>query len=181
LDKAREFLEARGWQGEILPVKSVGVQGDGRTYAHPCLMRGLRDWRLADAAATELLNRLREVNRAVLELGALPGDYAPEAAECTRERLDFLREADGLCTEALRQAHLYDAVWQMPAVLLPLSKGGKPVLVLRPVLSSEAMTARFAELPFALLDALWEKLRALGAGALLYDVTHKPPGTIEWE
>jgi GMP synthase (glutamine-hydrolysing) len=53
--------------------------------------------------------------------------------------------------------------------------------VLRPVSSSEAMTARFAELPFAVLDALWEELRGLGAGALLYDVTHKPPGTIEWE
>ncbi len=180
-EKARVCLQARGLAGEILPVKSVGVQGDARTYAHPCLIRGTRDWRWADAAATELLNRVREVNRVVLEVHALPGSYAPAAAECSRARLDLLRELDALGTEALRRSGLYDAVWQMPVVLLPLSKGEKPAVVLRPVSSNEAMTARFAELPFPWLDSLWEELRRAGAGALLYDVTHKPPGTIEWE
>jgi len=43
------------------------------------------------------------------------------------------------------------------------------------------MTARFAALPFPLLDKLWTALKAAGAGAMLYDITHKPPGTIEWE
>jgi GMP synthase (glutamine-hydrolysing) len=66
-------------------------------------------------------------------------------------------------------------------VLLPLEKGGKPVVVMRPVISSEAMTARFAPLPFPLLDRLWARLEKAGVGALLYDITHKPPGTIEWE
>lgn len=186
--RAEEALESKGLGGEVLPVKSVGVQGDARTYAHPCLIRGTRDWRAADVAATDLLNRVRAVNRVVLEVAAVPGPYVPIAQECTRDRLDFLREADALCMAALKKNDLYAAVWQMPVVLLPLLKGekgpenpGKPVLVLRPVSSSEAMTARFAELPFAVLDALWKELAALGAGALLYDVTHKPPGTIEWE
>jgi GMP synthase (glutamine-hydrolysing) len=179
--RAEEVLEVKGLGGEVLPVKSVGVQGDARTYAHPCLIRGTRDWRAADLAATDLLNRVRAVNRVVLEVAADAGPYLPVAQECTRDRLDFLRDADALCTAALKKNDLYAAVWQMPVVLLPLLKGGKPVLVLRPVSSSEAMTARFAELPFAVLDALWKELAALGAGALLYDVTHKPPGTIEWE
>ena len=179
--RAEEVLEAKGLAGEVLPVKSVGVQGDARTYAHPCLIRGTRDWRDADAAATDLLNRVRAVNRVVLEVAAEAGPYLPIAQYCTKDKLDFLRDADALCTTALRKNDLYAAVWQMPVVLLPLSKAGKPVLVLRPVSSSEAMTARFAELPFGVLDALWADLRALGAGALLYDVTHKPPGTIEWE
>jgi GMP synthase (glutamine-hydrolysing) len=179
--RVNETLWAGGLSGEVLPVKSVGVQGDSRTYAHPCLIRGTRDYRSADAAARELLNRVRAVNRVVLEVHALPGSYAPAPAECSRERLDFLREADALCTNALRRENLYEAVWQMPVVLLPLTKGGKAALVLRPVLSSEAMTARFAELPFTFLDSLWTDLRLLGAGALLYDITHKPPGTIEWE
>jgi len=177
----KEILSARGLSGEILPVKSVGVQGDGRTYAHPCLLRGTRDWKLADAVTTELLNRVRAVNRVVIEIGAVEGSYILEAAECTPDRLNFLREADSLCTHALREGKLYGLVWQMPVVLLPLLKGGKPALVMRPVLSSEAMTARFAELPFPWLDALWKRLQDLGSGALLYDVTHKPPGTIEWE
>jgi GMP synthase (glutamine-hydrolysing) len=181
LARVEETLEAKGLAGGILPVKSVGVQGDARTYAHPCVIRGTRDWGAADGAATDLLNRVRAVNRVVLEVAAEEGPYLPVAQECTKDKLDFLRDADALCTAALRENDLYAAVWQMPVVLLPLSKGGKPVLVLRPVSSSEAMTARFAELPFAVLETLWNGLRALGAGALLYDVTHKPPGTIEWE
>ena len=90
--------------------------------------------------------------------------------------LDFLREADDICTQFLMSENLYATVWQMPVVLVPLEKGGKPVIVLRPVVSSEAMTARFATLPFPLLDQLWDRLKAAGVGALLYDITHKPPG-----
>ncbi len=180
-NKVNEVLQAKGLTGEVLPVKSVGVQGDARTYAHPCLIRGTRDYQIADVATTELLNRVRSVNRVVLEIQALDGAYTATAMECNRTHLDFLRETDAICTQTLYREKLYESVWQMPVVLLPLLKGGKPVFVLRPVLSSEAMTARFAELPFAVLDALWKELRTLGAGALLYDITHKPPGTIEWE
>lgn len=175
------ILAAAGLTGEILPIKSVGVQGDARTYAHPGLIRGTREWKLADETATVVLNRVRAVNRIVLETHAAEGAYTPIPLYCESDSLNLLREADALCTGALKRENLYAAVWQMPVVLLPLTKGGGPVFVLRPVSSSEAMTARFAELPFALLDALWKELRALGAGALLYDVTHKPPGTIEWE
>lgn len=177
------LLEARGVSGAILPIRSVGVQGDARTYAHPGLVRGLRDWNAADELATVVLNRVRAVNRIVLETHAVDGAYEAVAQACDKTHLDLLREADALCTAALQKANLYGEVWQMPVVLLPLRKGGKPVFVLRPVSSSEAMTARFAGLPFGMLDALWQDLSALpgGAGALLYDVTHKPPGTIEWE
>ena len=52
---------------------------------------------------------------------------------------------------------------------------------MRPVNSSEAMTANFAEIDFNLLEKLWLSLKEAGAGSLWYDVTHKPPGTIEWE
>jgi GMP synthase (glutamine-hydrolysing) len=167
--------------GEVLPVESVGVQGDGRTYAHPCLLKGTRDWDRADKIAVALTNRVREVNRVVLEIGALDGAYKSVAAQCDKPRLDLLREVDDICTQFLLDENLYASIWQMPVVLVPMEKGGKPVIVLRPVVSSEAMTARFATLPFLLLDSLWGKLKAAGVGALLYDITHKPPGTIEWE
>lgn len=185
-DKVRNFLAAESsgsekLDGEVLPVESVGVQGDERTYAHPCLLRGTRDWERCDRVSTAMTNRVRGVNRVVLEIGALPGGYQAVPAECDKPRLDFLREADDICTAFLTSENLYSAVWQMPVVLLPLEKNGKPVLVLRPVDSSEAMTARFATMPFPLLDALWLRLKSAGVGALLYDVTHKPPGTIEWE
>lgn len=179
--RVRTQLAAEGLEGEVLAVESVGVQGDSRTYAHPCLLRGPRDWDLCDRVSTALTNRVREVNRVVLEIGALGGVYRPVAAECEKSRLDFLREADAICTDFLVAEDLYASTWQMPVVLLPLEKAGKPVIVIRPVVSSEAMTARFATLPFPLMDRLWAKLKAAGVGALLYDITHKPPGTIEWE
>ncbi|MBW8889760.1 MAG: glutamine-hydrolyzing GMP synthase [Fibrobacteres bacterium] len=179
--KVLATLAPEGLDGEVLPVESVGVQGDARTYAHPLLLRGLRDWEKSDKLAVALANRIREVNRVVLELGALPGPYKTVAAQCDKPRLDLLREADDICTRFLEAENLYATLWQMPVVLLPLEKGGQPVFVLRPVISSEAMTARFAALPFPLLDKLWTALKAAGAGAMLYDITHKPPGTIEWE
>lgn len=179
--KVQAHLAPEALEGEVLPVESVGVQGDARTYAHPLLLKGPRDWEKADKLAVALTNRIREVNRVVLELGALPGPYKAVAAHCDKPRLDLLREADDICTRFLEAENLYATLWQMPVVLLPLEKGGQPVYVLRPVISSEAMTARFAALPFPLLDKLWTALKAAGAGALLYDITHKPPGTIEWE
>lgn len=180
-EKVRAHLAAEGLEGEVLPVESVGVQGDSRTYAHPCLVRGTRDWDKLDNTAVALTNRVRDVNRVVLEIGALPGSYTPVTLQCDKPHLDFLREADNICTEFLYQENLYATLWQMPVVLLPLEKGGKPAIVMRPVNSSEAMTASFAPLPFPLLDALWARLQKAGVGALLYDITHKPPGTIEWE
>ncbi|MEO6098279.1 MAG: glutamine-hydrolyzing GMP synthase [Fibrobacteria bacterium] len=179
--KVEALLAAEGLAGEVLPIESVGVQGDGRTYAHPCLLKGPRDWDQADKLSVALTNRVREVNRVVLELGALSGGYKSVVARCEKSRLDFLREADDICTQFLTEENLYASIWQMPVVLVPMEKGGKPVIVLRPVVSSEAMTARFAIIAFPLLDKLWERLKAAGVGALLYDITHKPPGTIEWE
>lgn len=181
-ERIQALLAAEGLEGEVLPIESVGVQGDGRTYAHPCLLKGPRDWDKADRISVSLTNRVREVNRVVLELGSLPGSgYKSVAAQCDKPKLDLLREIDDLCSRFMVAENLYATIWQMPVVLVPLEKAGKPVIVLRPVVSSEAMTARFAAIPFNLLDGLWEKLREAGVGALLYDITHKPPGTIEWE
>ncbi len=180
--KVHSALSIEGLEGEVLPVESVGVQGDARTYAHPILLRGPKDWELCDRISTLLTNRIREVNRVVLEIGAMPGGaYVPVAAECDASRLHFLREADSICTDFLMESNLYSSVWQMPVVLLPLTWCDKPVIVIRPVVSSEAMTATFASLPFPELEKLWHRLAQAGVGALLYDVTHKPPGTIEWE
>jgi GMP synthase (glutamine-hydrolysing) len=177
-----ELLKGESLEAEVLPVESVGVQGDSRTYAHPCMLRGTEDWDKCDRISTILTNRVREVNRVVLEIGALPGgSYLPVAAECEKPRLDFLRDIDDICTRFLEKHELYATTWQMPVVLLPLEKMRGPVIVIRPVISSEAMTARFATLPFLLMKQLWEQLKSAGVGALLYDVTHKPPGTIEWE
>ena len=77
---------------------------------------------------------------------------------------------------------LYNKIWQFPVILLPISHKKEQVLVLRPVYSKEAMTAKFATIPITKAKKLAKQLTKLkGISAVLYDVTHKPPGTIEWE
>ena len=85
--------------------------------------------------------------------------------------------------EALERHGLMEEVTQMPTVLLPLSSDGvQESVVLRPIATSDFMTARFCPLPQAFLDDVCERLLALaGIEAVFYDITHKPPGTVEWE
>jgi GMP synthase (glutamine-hydrolysing) len=173
-----------GYQSIVLPVRSVGVQGDGRTYAHPALLTGPLDWERLGELSTRITNAIRPVNRVVYCLTEKPArSYRLIAATITRERLTALRAVDHIVTEALIASGEYDAVWQMPVVLLPLvnDRGGECV-VLRPIVSQEAMTARFVPLMRPTLDAIIEKAAAIkGIGDLFIDITHKPPATIEWE
>ncbi|MDR1760625.1 MAG: glutamine-hydrolyzing GMP synthase [Fibrobacter sp.] len=170
-------------EGNLLPIQSVGVQGDGRTYAQPFLIttQGL-DWKACENYSTGIVNRFKAINRIVLEIGSVSKEEPVLVRQfATRENFDTLRKFDNLCTEFLQQNGLYEQIWQMPVVLLPLRAENKPCIVMRPINSSEAMTANFAEIDFALLQKLWGTLQEAGAGSLWYDITHKPPGTIEWE
>ena len=101
----------------------------------------------------------------------------------TKPRLDLLREADAIVHEAMERNGLMKEIWQFPVILVPLdiNRSGQESLVLRPIHSTEAMTARFAPLPEKVLDELKEKISRMEIGALFFDVTHKPPGTICWE
>ena len=102
----------------------------------------------------------------------------------TRARLDLLRECDHLTMEGLRRHDLYDKIWQCPTAMIPLSINdkGRELIVLRPVHTKRAMTARPAQLPDALVTELRRDMLALeGVSGLALDLTSKPPGTIEWE
>ena len=139
------LASAAGYQSAILPVRSVGVQGDGRTYAHPALLAGSEDWDGIEQLSTRITNAVRSVNRVVYSLTSDPSyPYRLIAATITRERLAALRAVDHIVTETLFSSGEYDAVWQMPVVLLPLvNERGDECVVLRPIVSQEAMTARF--------------------------------------
>ena len=109
------------------------------------------------------------------------GQYSFKPQYCNQEALDILKPFDTICTRILKEHKIYDQVWQMPIILLPLLCDQKPVIVLRPINSSEAMTANFSQLPFPVLNAIKSDFKQQGVGAIWYDITHKPPGTIEWE
>jgi GMP synthase (glutamine-hydrolysing) len=175
----------RGMQGKILPIRSVGVQGDSRTYRHPVALAGdggNESMFTLEKLSTELTNRIRETNRVVLLVtGKDFGSIGLKKASITRERLDLLREAD-----AVVQGHLDDAdyrrIWQFPVVLVPLTISGGESIVLRPVESKEAMTANWARLPWEKIMKIARALMKLhGIDMVFYDVTNKPPATIEWE
>jgi GMP synthase (glutamine-hydrolysing) len=182
IDGLESFLTQNSIKGAVLPIRSVGVQGDARTYAHPFVLRGEHTWDDLEELSTALTNRFGGLNRIVYQAApGTPVDYTLVPQYCERDVLDQLRSFDDICTSFLRKKGIYEEIWQMPVVLLPLRAHGKAVIVLRPVCSNEAMTASFYPMPSDLLANLCRELLEAGVGAVLYDITHKPPATIEWE
>ena len=174
-----------GLSARVLPVRSVGVQGDARTYRHPAVLwypdDRAPDWDALLACAAEVVNRLPSLNRAVFAVGgADPSGLRLVPTFLDRAGMDLLRQVDHIAHA--RTAHLTE-IWQMPVVSLPLvDAADRRAFVLRPVTSRDAMTADVFRMPADLLAALRAEVATIpGAGLLLYDLTTKPPGTIEWE
>ncbi|EKO76719.1 GMP synthase (glutamine-hydrolyzing) [Leptospira sp. Fiocruz LV3954] len=176
-----------GLSGKILPVASVGVKGDRRSYANCVVLNDIgTDWKTLDRVATHLSNQFSFINRVVL----LPFETDVEKVvfRFTGIRLDkicsdLLREADYAVESVIRKAGLYNRIWQMPVVLLPIGeKENEKSIVLRPVESQEAMTANFFPMERSLLQKIkTEVLKVRGIRYVFFDLTNKPPGTIEWE
>jgi len=120
-----------------------------------------------------------------------PGLAIRVLGEVTRERLEVLRQADALVQEEIRDAGLYDQIWQAFAVLLPVHTVGvmgdartfENACVVRCVHSKDGMTADWVELPHDLLARIANRIinEVRGINRVCYDITSKPPGTIEWE
>lgn len=173
----------------VLPVKSVGVQGDFRTYLHPGLLHTDEEsLEVLTQKATQLVNTNSEINRVVRLLGT-NFEGTIEAAELHKatinsERVELLQRADDVVTRTLEEMNLYGSVWQFPTILIPLSFNGfgEESVVLRPVDSIDAMSASVGNLPWEFFEKVTtEILKEKKISAVLLDLTNKPPGTIEWE
>jgi len=120
-----------------------------------------------------------------------PGLAIRIPGEITIEKLEILRQADQIYLEEIHNAHLYDAIWQAFAVLLPVRTVGvmgdersyEFVCALRAVTSTDGMTADYFPFDHALLGRIANRIinEVRGINRVVYDVTSKPPGTIEWE
>jgi GMP synthase (glutamine-hydrolysing) len=120
-----------------------------------------------------------------------PGLAIRVLGEVTKERLKVLREADAVVLQEIRAAGLYEKVWQSFAVLLPIRTVGvmgdersyENVVALRVVDSQDGMTANWVPLPADLLARISNRIinEVRGVNRVVYDISSKPPATIEWE
>ncbi len=171
----------------VLPVRSVGVQGDGRTYRHAIVLFKDQPTQVTEdllELATKVPNGNREINRVLLCTSqSEPAEFTVSPVAITRERADLLREADDIVLQEMRSAGLYEKIWQFPVVLLPCGRrpGGQSI-VLRPIDSTDAMTANAFVLPPEVIQKITSRIMDLpGIDAVFLDLTNKPPATIEWE
>jgi len=191
-------------QGTIYPdvIESVSVHGPSQTIKSHHNVGGL-----PETMHLELVEPLRylfkdEVRRVGHELG-IPEDLlqrhpfpGPGLAirilgEVTEEKVRLLQEADHVYTQGLKDHHLYNSVWQAGAILLPVKSVGvmgdertyEFTLALRAVTSVDGMTADWAHLPYSFLATISNEIinNVKGINRVVYDISSKPPATIEWE
>ncbi|MDR3071591.1 MAG: glutamine-hydrolyzing GMP synthase [Endomicrobium sp.] len=120
-----------------------------------------------------------------------PGLAIRTIGEVTEEKLDILKKADDIVTEEIRNAKLYEKIWQSFAIILPVKTVGimgdartyEYVIAIRAVNSEDAMTADWVKLPHELLAKMSSRIinEVEGVNRVVYDISSKPPATIEWE
>lgn len=191
-------------QGTIYPdvIESVSVHGPSQTIKSHHNVGGL-----PDSMKLELVEPLRflfkdEVRRVGLELG-IPADMihrhpfpGPGLAirilgEVTAEKVALLQAADDIYIKGLKKHNLYSAVWQAGTILLPVKSVGvmgdertyEFTVALRAVTSVDGMTADWAHLPYEFLADISNEIinHVRGINRVVYDISSKPPATIEWE
>jgi GMP synthase (glutamine-hydrolysing) len=143
------------------------------------------DGGLDHARATELINRISGVNRVIacVRTTAPLAGLRVRVSALTPERLGRLRKADAIVRRLSHASGFDRRIWQFPVVLIPLGTAAAPdSVVLRPIDSVDGMTAQSVGMPDHLLAAVSSELLSVpGISGVFYDLTHKPPATIEWE
>ena len=181
----------------VLPVRSVGVQGDFRTYRFPaCLTfkdEGNGFFHLpkirekVEGASSEITNSSKYLNRTVIKLYQNPAvkddQMKLQEGYCDKRRLDQLREVDNIVLTELHKSGWYNKIFQHLTIDLPYaSSNDHASFVLRPVCSEDVMTARFAWWPKELMQTILEQIAKLDfVDAVYFDATNKPPATFGWE
>lgn len=194
---------------DILPVRSVGVQGDFRTYRFPALLdfgsAKENEWPCGSSAAEKgirhmpgkrekieecsstITNAAKYINRTCIKLYQNPEikneDLKLQEGYCDKARLDQLREVDNIVLTELHKTGWYNQIFQHLTIDLPYAScKDHASFVLRPVISEDVMTARFAMLPKEVLGSIIEQIAKLPfVDALYFDATNKPPATFGWE
>lgn len=205
-DEASHTVENAKWlgQGTIYPdvIESVSVKGPSATIKSHHNVGGLPDY--MKLKVVEPLNTLfkDEVRRVGHSLGIDPkilnrhpfpgpGLAIRILGEITKEKIAILQEADAIYIENLKNSGWYEKVWQAGAIFLPVQSVGvmgdertyEHVIAIRAVESLDGMTADWSHLPYELLAKISNDIinKVKGVNRVVYDISSKPPATIEWE
>ena len=181
----------------VLPVRSVGVQGDFRTYRFPAYLTFKDEGNgffhvpkfreKVESASSEITNSSKYLNRTVIKLYQNPavkdGQMKLQEGYCDKRRLDQLREVDNIVLTELHKSGWYNKIFQHLTIDLPYASTNEHAsFVLRPVCSEDVMTARFAWWPKELMDSILTQIAKLDfVDAVYFDATNKPPATFGWE
>ena len=205
-DQEAHAIEDVVWlaQGTIYPdvIESVSVKGPSATIKSHHNVGGLPDFmklKIVEPLNSLFKDEVRKVGKSLgisdIILGRHPfpgpGLGIRILGEVTAEKVAVLQEVDHLFIQALRESNLYSKVWQAAAILLPVQSVGvmgdertyENVVVLRAVESTDGMTADWVHLPYDFLSALSNRIinQVRGVNRVVYDISSKPPATIEWE
>lgn len=191
-------------QGTIYPdvIESISVNGPSATIKSHHNVGGLPDYmKLEIVEPLRLLfkDEVRRVGKAMGLKGSLLGRHpfpGPGLAirilgDITEEKVQILQEVDYIFINGLKTANLYDEVWQAGAILLPVQSVGvmgdertyEKAIALRAVESTDGMTADWCHLPYEFLAKVSNDIinKVKGVNRVVYDISSKPPATIEWE
>jgi GMP synthase (glutamine-hydrolysing) len=187
--EVKKIALQHGLNAAVLPIRSVGVQGDHRSYRYVAVLSGRGHYPTLKKVADEIPRVVHDINRVVylFEQHVNGAIQKITPTTLTKDVLNQLREADAIVNEKLAKYNLIAKFSQVPVVLLPVSfNGGNRSIVIRPFITNDFMTGRAArfgsEIPIKCLKEIVQEISTVrGIGAVLYDLTSKPPGTTEWE
>ena len=205
-DEESHKVEGAKWlaQGTIYPdvIESISVNGPSATIKSHHNVGGLPDFmklKVVEPLKMLFKDEVRRVG-ATLEMPKEilgrhpfpgPGLGIRILGDITRENVSMLQEADALFIQGLRDHGLYDDVWQAGVMLLPVQSVGvmgdertyEKCVALRAVTSTDGMTADWVHLPYVFLQEISNRIinRVPGINRVVYDISSKPPATIEWE
>ncbi|MCL2451447.1 asparagine synthase-related protein [Candidatus Saccharibacteria bacterium] len=175
----------------LLPIKTVGVKDNKRSYSYAAVLSGQPNWRILFKLAQEIPKSINNINRVVYIFGEKINHVDREITPTllSKENLSQLRAADKVVNDILTKYDLTRTISQVPVISFPVPFGqiGNRSICIRPFITKDFMTGRPVvpgeDMPEAALDEMVNKIVAEvpGISRVVLDLTPKPPGTTEWE